>query len=74
MIQFICTGLVKIDVNIIAVAILRVIHLLHPPVSPLAGYCKVIRSFPLDWFTIIDVLYASNDLTIKLQMKRIDYG
>lgn len=74
MIQFIYTGLVKIDVDIITVVTLRVIDLLHPPVSPLAGYRKVICSFALDGFAIIDMLYASNDLAIELQMKRIEYS
>ena len=63
----------EVDVNIIAAAIHRVIHLLHPPVSASSCDCESVRSFPLDRLSPVDVTDLSDDASGDAYLKRTYY-
>ena len=65
--------LVKIDIYIVTASVFGIIHFLHPPVPSLADNREVKFSVPDDWFSIIDMAYACDDLAFEFQMQGIDY-
>ena len=64
--------LVKIYVDIVTAAILRVIHFPHSPVSPLTGNSEIEFAVSYHRPSLIDMADACDDLALEFQMQGVN--